>query len=117
MACCDRFTTPTNPNFKGYTLPFKMSTALVPWSIKSILDKIPTVLLPVGSTSRANLRDSEFTKSTLAGSTAKMIRLGLEMYLKIKFRVCFSMSVGWSPMGILVRPGKSTKVKFKTRSE
>jgi len=37
--------------------------------------------------------------STFAGDTARTILLGLAIYSDIKFRVCFSMSVGWSPMG------------------
>ena len=37
--------------------------------------------------------------STFAGETARMMLLGLAMYSVMRDRVCFSMSVGWSPMG------------------
>ena len=33
------------------------------------------------------------------------------------FSICLLISSGWSPTGSLVRPGKSTKVKFKTSGE
>lgn len=99
ISCCDRFTTPIKPNFRGYTLPERISNALVPWSMRSILVRTPIVRLPSGSTWRASFRASEFTISTLAGDTARIMLLGLAIYSEIRFRVCFSMSVGWSPMG------------------
>ena len=40
--------------------------------------------------------------STLAGETARTMLLGFAMYSEMRFRVCFSMSVGWSPMGTCV---------------
>ncbi|KAH3665787.1 hypothetical protein OGAPHI_003975 [Ogataea philodendri] len=94
-----------------------MSRAFVPWSIRSNLDKIPMVLFPNGSTCLASFKDSELTKSTLAGETARMMEFGFEMYSKIKFLICLSISVGWSPIGIFVRPGKSTIVKLRTFGE
>ena len=39
---------------------------------------------------------------------------GLAMYSTTRVRICFSISVGWSPIGIFVRPGKSTKVRLRT---
>lgn len=57
------------------------------------------VLRPMGSTCLASFKASEFTMSTLAGETAKTILLGFAMYSEMRLRVCFSMSVGWSPMG------------------
>lgn len=57
------------------------------------------VLRPRASTWRASFRASELTMSTLAGETARMILLGLAMYSEMRFLVCFSMSVGWSPIG------------------
>jgi hypothetical protein len=53
----------------------------------------------MGSTWRANFKASEFTRSTFAGETARMTLFGLAMYSVMRFRVCFSMSVGWSPIG------------------
>jgi len=45
----------------------------------------------------------------------KIINLfGLAMYSTTRVRICFSISVGWSPIGILVKPGKSTKVRLRT---
>lgn len=52
------------------------------------------VLLPRGSTWRASFKASELTISTLAGETARIRLLGLAMYSEMRFRVCFSMSVG-----------------------
>ena len=52
--------------------------------------------------------------STFAGETAKIMLFGLAMYSEIRFRVCFSMSVGWSPIGTFVKPGRSTNVKLST---
>ncbi len=57
------------------------------------------VRLPSGSTWRASLRASELTMSTFAGETARIRLLGLAIYSEMRFRVCFSISVGWSPMG------------------
>jgi hypothetical protein len=99
MSCCDRFTTPMKPSLSGYTRPDRISSAFVPWSMRSIFVRTPIVLLPIGSTCRASLRASELTMSTFAGDTAKMILLGLAIYSEMRFRVCFSISDGWSPMG------------------
>jgi hypothetical protein len=51
------------------------------------------------------LRASELTRSTFAGETARIMLLGLAMYSEIRFRVCFSISVGWSPIGICGEKG------------
>lgn len=59
------------------------------------------VLLPKGSTCLASFKASELTMSTFAGDTARMMLLGLAMYSEMRLRVCFSMSVGWSPIGTL----------------
>lgn len=61
--------------------------------------RTPIVLLPNGSTWRASLRASEFTISTLAGETARMILFGFAINSEMRLRVCFSMSAGWSPIG------------------
>lgn len=55
--------------------------------------------LPSVSTSRATLRASEVAMSVLAAVTARMMELGLEMYLKISSLIRISMSLGWSPTG------------------
>jgi hypothetical protein len=47
--------------------------------------------------------------STLAGETAKMILFGLAIYSVIRDRVCFSMSVGWSPIGTFVSEQEAEK--------
>lgn len=99
MSCCDRLTTPIKPSFNGYTRPDRISKAFVPWSIKSSFVKTPIVLFPMGSTCRASLSASELTRSTFAGEIARMMELGLAMYSEMRFRVCFSISVGWSPIG------------------
>lgn len=41
--------------------------------------------------------------STFAGDTANTMLLGLAMYSEMRFLVCFSISVGWSPMGTYIR--------------
>lgn len=51
------------------------------------------------STSRATLSASEVAMSVLAAVTARMMELGLEMYLKINSLIWISMSLGWSPTG------------------
>ena len=68
----------------------------------------------MGSTYRANFKASELTISTLAGDTAKIMLLGFAMYSDMSVLVCFSISVGWSPMGTFVKPGKSTSVRLRT---
>ncbi|KAH3682056.1 hypothetical protein WICPIJ_006976 [Wickerhamomyces pijperi] len=75
------------------------------------------VLEPSGSTSLASFNPSELAKSWLAPLTERMMAFGLEMNFKIISLICFSMSLGWSPTGTLVRPGKSTRVKVKTWGE
>lgn len=85
--------------------------------IKSTLVRTPIVRVPSGSTSRANLRPSEFAKSVLAAVTARIIQAGRDMYFRSISLICFSMSLGWSPTGTFVRPGKSTRVSVSTLGE
>lgn len=47
ISCWLRFTTPMNPNFNGKTRPVRISSALVPASIRSNLVSTPIVLLPI----------------------------------------------------------------------
>ena len=72
------------------------------------------VAVPSGSTDLASMSASEVAKSTLAGVTARMRQVSFEMNVIIMSRICASMSRGWSPTGILVRPGKSISVMFST---
>lgn len=37
--------------------------------------------------------------STFAGETARIKLFGLAMYSEMSVLVCFSISLGWSPMG------------------
>ena len=85
--------------------------------MRSIFVRTPIVLVPSGSTSRANFSPSEFAKSVLAAVTARMIHAGLEMYFANMSRICFSISLGWSPTGTFVKPGRSTRVKVRTLGE
>ena len=70
--------------------------------------------LPSGSTDLARLSASEVARSVLAGVTARMRQVSLEMNCMIMSLICASMSTGWSPTGILVRPGRSISVMFST---
>jgi hypothetical protein len=54
-------------------------------------------------------------KSELAGDTARIKQFGFVMNSIIIFRICISISAGWSPIGTRVRPGKSTNVKLSTK--
>ena len=72
------------------------------------------LLLPSGSTDLAKLSASEVAKSVLAGVTARMRQVSLVMNCMIMSLIWASMSTGWSPTGILVRPGRSISVMFKT---
>lgn len=85
--------------------------------IKSTFVRTPIVLVPSGSTSRANFKPSEFARSVLAAVTAKMIHAGFEINFRSMSLICFSMSLGWSPTGTRVTPGKSTSVKVRTFGE
>ena len=85
--------------------------------MRSTLVRTPIVLVPSGSTSRANFSPSEFAKSVLAAVTARMIHAGLEMYFNNMSRICFSISLGWSPTGTFVKPGRSTRVRVRTFGE
>lgn len=73
MSCCDLLITPMNPNLSGYTLPFSISRAFVPASIKSSFVNTPIVLRPAGSIFLAKRSESEFAKSTFAGEMARMM--------------------------------------------
>mmetsp|Transcript_43927 Transcript_43927/g.139975 ORF Transcript_43927/g.139975 Transcript_43927/m.139975 type:complete len:251 (-) Transcript_43927:118-870(-) len=77
----------------------------------------PMVRSPRGSAARAMLRASELARSTLAGETARMMQLPTCMYVLIMRRICSSMSLGWSPTGTLVMPGRSTRVMVSTCGE
>ena len=81
MSCCDLLTTPIIPSLTRTTLPFSMSDASVPRSIKSSLVQTPMVRSPAGSTSLAIFNASELAKSEFAGETARMIEFGFSMYL------------------------------------
>ena len=70
--------------------------------------------VPSGSTVFARLRASEVARSTLAGVTAKMRHVSFVMYCRSMSRICASISTGWSPTAILVKPGKSISVIFNT---
>ena len=65
----------------------------------------------------ASLSASEVERSVLAADTARMMELGLAMYLMHMSLTWASMSSGWSPTGTLVIPGRSTRVKVRTRGE
>lgn len=71
--------------------------------------------IPSGSTSLASLRASLFAKSVFAGVTANIRQFSLLINWKIIALIWASMSGGWSPIGTFVRPGKSIKVKFRTK--
>lgn len=71
-------------------------------------------MLPSGSTDLARLSASEVARSVLAGVTARMRQVSLQMNCMIMSRICCSMSTGWSPTGILVSPGKSIRVMLST---
>lgn len=45
--------------------------------------------------------------STFAGETARIILFGFAMYSEMRFLVCFSISVGWSPIGTWEEEAKS----------
>ena len=72
---------------------------------------------PVGSTSLASFKASELARSEFAGVTARMRQFSRVMNCMSMSLIWYSMSAGWSPTGTLVRPGKSTKVRFKTAGE
>lgn len=76
---------PTNPSFKGYTRPVRISDALVPASMISSFVRTPIVRRPCGSTLRASLRESEFARSTLAEETARITLRKYRQHLKKKY--------------------------------
>ena len=71
-------------------------------------------LSPSGSTDLAMVKASEVARSVFAGVTARMRQVSLQMNWRIMSLICCSMSTGWSPIAILVRPGRSIKVMFRT---
>lgn len=68
------------------------------WNKDGNKGTVPNVL-PSGSTARANFSASEVLKSELAGDTARMRELGLEMKERMISRTWASISSGWSPTG------------------
>ena len=80
-------------------------------------EKTECILSPSGSTDFAMVKASDVARSVLAGVTARMRQVSLQMNCMIMSLICCSMSTGWSPMAILVRPGRSIKVMFRTRGE
>ena len=113
MSCWDLFLIPMKPSLRPTSFPSIILLALVPLSMISILVMTPIVLIPFGSTSLAIWRPSEVVISALAGNTHKMMVLGSDTYLFAIALVIYSMLSGWSEpaIGILVIPGKSTKVR------
>jgi len=85
--------------------------------MRSTLVRTPIVLVPSGSTSRAIFNPSELAKSVLAAVTAKMIHDGLVIYFINISLICLSISLGWSPTGTFVNPGRSTNVSVRTLGE
>ena len=79
--------------------------------------RTPMVLVPSGSTSRANFNPSELAKSVFAAVTARIMHAGLDIYFISMSLICFSISRGWSPTGTFVRPGRSTSVRVRTLGE
>lgn len=130
------------PRRRGSNLFSSISLALVPASIRSSLVRTPMVRRPKsyyqcselkkititstrtrtthtsaspwGSTFLASWRASELVRSLVAGMTAKMRQFSLHTYCMIMSRIWYSMSLGWSPTGSLVMPGRSTRVRFST---
>ena len=70
--------------------------------------------VPSGSTDLASIRASDVARSTLAGVTARIRQVSFDMNCKIISRIWASISTGWSPTGIFVKPGRSISVMFKT---
>ena len=63
------------------------------------------------------MRPSELAKSALAEVTPRIMQSGLKMYLEGMSRISFSISLGWSPTGTFINPGKSTSVSVRTLGE
>ncbi len=76
--------------------------------------EIESTKLPSGSTDLARLRASDVAKSVLAGVTAKMRHVSLQMNCMSMSLIWASMSAGWSPTGTLVSPGRSIRVMLST---
>jgi len=74
----------------------------------------PNVLVPCGSTSLANFNDSLLAKSSFPLLTANINEFLFLMYGIIKSNIFLSMSLGYSPTGFLVIPGKSTNMRSTT---
>lgn len=98
-------------------LPARISTTSVPSSIRSTFVSTPIVRCPSGSTSRASFKPSEFAKSVFAAVTANMMALGFCICFNTISLICLSISLGWSPTGTFVRPGRSTSVRVRTLGE
>lgn len=60
--------------------------------------------MPSLSTSLANFSDYELAESSVAFDTATMMQLGFLMYPFIIFTTCYSISLGWSPIGFCLKP-------------
>ena len=73
--------------------------------------------VPSGSTCLAICRASEVAKSVLAGVTAKIRHVSLEINWNSMSLIWASMSTGWSPTGTFVSPGKSIIVMFRTMDD
>ena len=135
MSRWPRFTTGTRPRRGGMTRPqgYRIS---VPASLKSLVTassaewrnatnthirstfaRATIVPVPSGVHLPGHLRPSELAKSVLARVTARIMQAGLDMYLEGMSRINFSMSLGWSPTGTFIDPGKSTGVSVRTLSE
>ena len=72
--------------------------------------------LPSGSTSFAIFSASELAKSEFAGDTANIRQFGLVINCINMLLISISISAGWSPTGTFVMPGRSTRVKFSTKT-
>jgi hypothetical protein len=109
----DLFLIPMNPSLRVTSLPSSILFALVPLSMISIFVMTPMVLIPLGSNSLAIYRPSEVVISAFAGRTHNMMVLGSPTYLLAMALVICSILSGWSEpaIGILVIPGRSTKVR------
>lgn len=81
-----------------------------------LLIQLLCLCLPCGSTSLAILRASELARSVLAGVTARIKQLSLVMNCNSMSLIWCSISMGWSPTGTLVIPGRSIRVRFSTES-
>ena len=70
--------------------------------------------IPCGSTSLAIFNASELARSVFAGDIARIKHESFPMNSISMFRICTSISGGWSPTGTFVIPGRSINVRFNT---